>query len=253
MRVIQALTFGFMLSAVAVQAADAPLTVDEIVQKNIAARGGLDKIHAIQTMRLVGMAEINGQVQAEMTLVTKRPNLFRLEMMLPQGTLVRGFDGTDAWAITPGGAAPQKQSQTESQNSRDNADIDGPLVDYKTKGTTVQLLGSDDVAGSPAYKLKVTTKGGTSSTVWIDKQTWYESKLTQTVMQNGAPVQVDSLFSNFKPVNGVMEPMARDQQMGSMRMKISFVSSEANVPLEDSVFRMPPAAAPEAPSSGRGR
>src|SRR5436305_14395891 len=88
--------FVLFLSFVSVHAAEAALpTVDELVQKYIDARGGLDKIHAIQTMKLVGTADINGQFQGQITVETKRPNLFRFDLNLPNGSMVQAFDGTD--------------------------------------------------------------------------------------------------------------------------------------------------------------
>ena len=235
------------LSFVALKAADASLpSADEIVQKYITARGGLEKIHAIDTMKMTGTADFNGQMQGAITVQTKRPNLFRFDMNLPSGSVVQAFDGTTSWGINPftGSASPRKDADSDSQAARDLHDIDGNLVDYKSKGNKVEVLGVEDVAGSPAYKLKVTTKGGTVSNVWIDQKTWHDVKTTQTRPINGQDTEVAILLSNFKPVNGVLVPMTFSQEFGNVSMKIDFTSAEANIPIDDSIFRMPAESAP---------
>ena len=238
------------LSFVALKAADATPSIDDIVQKNTEARGGLDKIRAIQTLKLVGTAQINGSIQAEITVQAKRPNLFRMDLNLPQGALTEAFDGTDAWGVNPFTGAPgaQKHDAAESRAAIDNADMDGPLVDYQARGNKVELLGAEDVGGNPAYKLKVTTKGGTVSTLWIDQKTWHEAKMLQSRKQNGQDVDVSITFSNFKPVNGVIMPLTHEQQVGPISMKIDFASAQANQPIDETIFHMPAAAA-AAPSS----
>src|SRR5579884_585753 len=90
------------VSFVALKAADTPLpSADEIVQKYVDARGGLQKIHAIQTMKLIGTADFNGQMQGAITIQTRRPNLFRFDMNLPNGTMVQAYDGKTGWNINP--------------------------------------------------------------------------------------------------------------------------------------------------------
>jgi outer membrane lipoprotein-sorting protein len=239
------------LSFVALRATDTLPSADEIVQKYIDARGGIEKIHAIQTVRMVGTADFNGQMQGELTVQTKRPNLFRFDMNLPQGSMIQAFDGTTSWSINPftGGTEPRKDSESDTAAARDLHDIDGNLVDYKTKGNKVEVLGMEDVNGSPAYKLRVTAKGGTVSTVWIDKATYHDVKMAQTRPINGQDTEVIVMLSNFKPVNGVLTPFTFDQQFGQMNMKINFSSAEANVPMDDTMFHMP-AAAPASAAPG---
>jgi|SRR5579884_1016257 len=243
-----------MLRAIAVlpltigllSAASATSAVDDIIQKNIEARGGLQKIHAIQTLRLIGTAKINGQIDGQITLLLKRPNLYRLDMNLPMGSIVQGFDGVDAWAIDPfsGSTTPHKLAASESRSVRDNADIDGPLVDYRAKGNSIEIAGTDDTGSGPAYKLKLTMKSGAVTYIWIDAKTWLESQITEMQTQNGKPVEARIQFSNYKTVSGVQLPFSREHTVGPVTMKIDFVSGEANQPVDDSVFHMPATSTP---------
>ena len=237
------LPFSFVI----LKAADATLpSVDEIVQKNIEARGGAAKIKAIQTRKMVGITRINDAIEAQVTVQAKRPNLYRMDVNLPQASMVEAFDGTTAWSMSPlTGGVPQKHDAATTRFTADEADMDGPLLDYKAKGTRVELVGVEDVGGSPAYHLKVTTRGGTVSNVWIDEKSWREVKMTQMQHQNGQEVEVTTLFSDFRPEGGEVMPMSIEQQVGQTKMKTEFSAAEANQPLDDSVFRMP-AGAPAA-------
>src|ERR1700730_16710396 len=138
------------------------LSVDQIVQKHIAALGGADKLSAIQNVTMTGKASlIDGQLQAPVTVRAKRPMSMRMEMTLQGQTFVQAFDGQTAWMINPfmGSPEPLKSSEDDTKAARDDADfIDGSLVDYKAKGDTIELVGMEDLDGSPVFKLKVTRK-----------------------------------------------------------------------------------------------
>src|ERR1700694_4727986 len=140
------------------------LSVDQIVQKHIAALGGADKLSAIQNVTMTGTASLmDGQLQAPVTVRAKRPMSMRMEMSLQGQTFVQAFDGKTAWMVNPfiGSAEPKKSSEEDPRTARDDADfIEGSLVDYKAKGNTVELAGKEELDGSPAYKLKVTRKSG---------------------------------------------------------------------------------------------
>ena len=231
------------LAFVVLKAADATLpSVDEIVQKNIAARGGAAKIKAIQTRKMIGITRINQAIEAQVTVQAKRPNLYRMDINLPQASMVEAFDGTVAWSQSPlTGGVPQKHDAATTRFTSDEADMDGPLLDYKAKGNKVELLGVEDVAGSPAYHLKVTTKGGTLTNVWIDETSGREVKMMQTQHHDGQDQEVTTMFSDFKPEGGEVMPMTIEQQVGSTKMSTQFSSADSNQPIDDSVFRMPSA------------
>ncbi len=230
---------------------DKPLSVDQIVAKNAEARGGLDKIKAIQSVRMTGNIDISGQMQAPLTLNTKRPNMSRMDLDVNGQSVIQATDGATAWMVNPftGAEDPQKMPDDEAKAFNERADIDGPLVDYKAKGSTVELQGTEDVSGSPAYKLKITSKSGSVQYLYVDAKTFLDSKSTLTQIQGGQEIPVTVLFSNYKPVNGVMTPWTIDNTAGPMHMVITMDKVEANVPVDDAMFHMPvkaaaPAAAP---------
>ena len=234
----------FALCLVPTYAQDAELTIDQLVQKHADAVGGIDKIKAVQTVKTTGNASImGGQMEAPVTMFLKRPKSMRLEMSIQDKSFVQGFDGTTSWMINPfmGSTDPQKASEEDTKTVRDDSDfIDGPLMDYKAKGSTIELVGKDDVEGSPAYKLKITKKSGSVQYLYLDAQSFLDVKSTGHRKQMGREMDVESNLGNYKPVNGLMMPYSITQKAnGSPVMQLTVEKYEINVPVDDALFRMP--------------
>jgi outer membrane lipoprotein-sorting protein len=234
---------------------EADLTLDQIVQKHIDAGGGADKINAIQTMKATGTASLmGGQIEAAMTVTVKRPSSMRMEMAVQGKSIVQAFDGTTAWSINPFGSPdPQKSNEEDTQAVKDDADfIGGALFDYKAKGNTVELIGKEDVEGSPAYKIKVTRKSGNVQYLYLDTQTFLVMRTTGKRKQMGQELDLETNHGNYKAVNGVMVPFSIDtKSSGKSIMQLTMEKVEMNVPVDDAMFRMPekpkeePAAKPQ--------
>ncbi len=129
----------------------------------------------------------------------------------------------------------------------EQADMDGPIVDYKSKGNSVELLGKEDIEGSPAYKLKVSLKNGDVSYVYIDTETALQVKETSKRKQQGSEIEVDSYLTNFKPVNGVLFPfMIENKVAGKSVGQFTVDDIKANVAFDDGIFVMPAAPKPAA-------
>ena len=238
--------FTFLFAAGLLSADD--LTLDQILQKHYDAMGGLDAMKAIKSVVGTGKAQVMGQYDMTITVKQKRPNMMRQDMEFNAQKLVQAYDGTTAWSINPfaGGTDPQKMPETEAQQYIDSADMDGPLVDYKAKGNTVELLGKEDVEGSPAYKVKVTRKNGRTETFWLDASTFLAIKSLSKVNMGGQEMEVESMPGNYKKVNGVMEPFSLEQKMGGRSfISLTIDKYEANVSIDDAEFKMPPPKPPE--------
>ncbi len=244
-------TMVLFASAMVVPAAaqESQLSVEQIVQKHTAALGGADKLRAIQSVTMTGTAKLMGGLQAPVVVKAKRPASMRMEMTVQSQTFVQAFDGQTAWIVNPfmGTPDPQKASEEDTRTARDDADfIEGSLVDYKTKGNVVELAGTEEVEGSPVYKLKVTRKSGYIEFVFLDARTFLPIKSAGTRTQQGHEIAYESLPGNFKPVNGVMMPFSLIQKMnGRSMMELTVEKVEVNTPMEDSIFQMPEQPAPK--------
>jgi outer membrane lipoprotein-sorting protein len=233
-------------------------SADDIIAKNVQARGGLDKIKAVQSIKTTATLAMGPGMEAPGSLIQKRPNMARLEFTVQGLTAVQAYDGTTAWQIMPfmGKKDAETMSADEAKEMQETADIDGPLVDYKSKGNTVELLGKEKIEGTDAYKLKVTLKNGDVQTMYIDSDSYLEIKEETKRMVRGTEQDVESAIGDYKEVSGIMFPFAVESgaKGSDQKQKLTISKIELNVPAEDASFKMPPpapaaAAAPAAPAA----
>jgi outer membrane lipoprotein-sorting protein len=225
-------------------------TVDELIAKNLQARGGEAKLRATTTMRLTGKVTVQG-MELPMTVSAKRPNMMRQEMQIQDKRVVTAFDGDKAWMINPmmGADAPQEVQGAQADMTREQSDFDGPLMDYKSKGTTVELVkgdgpdGTEKLAdGTKVYKLKITRKGGRIQYIYLDSASGIEVKTTNQIEQGGQTYNIETELADYRPEGGLMVPHSvRNVMNGQPLMQMTVDKVEFNVPIEDSFFKMPAA------------
>ena len=238
---------GLVLAAV-LAAPAAAQTVDEVIAKSFEARGGLDKLKAVQAVRMTGKMTM-GPTELPIVIETKRPASIRLDVTV-QGTLaVQAYDGTTGWAISPMGTGQAERVPPEAaKRMADQADMDGPLVDYKAKGHQVELLGREKVEGSDAFKLKVTRKGGDVEYYFLDAESWLPVRVEGKQTVRGTEIEGEGTIGDYKEVAGFLWP--HSIQNGAKgrpeKQTITIEKIEINPTIDDSRFRMP-AAKPAAP------
>lgn len=237
-KVIAALAVGLAFAVPA-----AAQTVDEIIAKNIAAKGGMDKLKAVKTVRMTGRMTVGPGIEAPVVMELQRPNTMRMDITVQGMTLSQGFDGTKAWILNPlqGSKVPQEMSAEEKSMVEEQADIDGPLMDYKAKGHKAELLGKEKVEGSDAYKLKLTLKNGVIRTFYIDAEHFLEIKEESKRTIRGTETDGDTIYGDYKEVDGMMFPHSIDggQKGNPQRQKLAVEKIEINVPLDATRFKMP--------------
>jgi outer membrane lipoprotein-sorting protein len=235
----------FVMMLGLVSGAACAITADELIAKNISARGGLERIKAIQSVRYTGKLALSGDFTAEFALVRqiRRPNLIRSDATLQGLTMVRAWDGQEGWGISPlfGRKDPERLSPDESKELIEMADIDGPLVDSASKGYRVEYLGTEDVDGTEAHKLKVTAMDGDVQYVYLDPDYFLVIRVLYQRFVRGAQVDVETDLGNYEKVNGVYFPFSIDAgpKGGAKTRKITIERMDANVPLKDEIFRFP--------------
>jgi outer membrane lipoprotein-sorting protein len=221
-------------------------TADEIIAKNIQARGGKEKLKSVKSIKTTATLAMGPGMEAPGTLIQKRPMMARLEFTIQGLTAVQGYDGKNAWQIMPfmGKKDPELMSADEAKEMEETADLDGPLMDYKDKGNQVELLGKEKVEGTDAYKLKVTLKNGDIQTVYIDADSFLSIKEETKRTVRGTDRDVESSIGDYKEVDGIVFPFAVESGIkgGTEKQKITISKIELNVPVDDSIFKMPPPA-----------
>jgi outer membrane lipoprotein-sorting protein len=246
-----ALTFGYTAQA---------QTAQDLVAKNIEAKGGMAAIKAITSLRAEGKSETQGIVI--MVGYDQKPeNLIRQTSTIEGMTQVQAYDGSVGWQINPfqGRRDPEMMGEDDTRALVDGADFYGPLVDYQKKGNKIEYVGHQTIDGDDALVLKVTIKNGDILNYYLDPDTYLEIRTERLMFIRGSVRESFSNLGSYKRVNGVYFPFSIES--GSERnpgndLKTTITKMEANVTILDSEFKMPvePAkrVAPSPPTGANG-
>jgi len=228
-------------------------TVDEIIAKNVQAHGGMEKMKAVQTVRITGKLNAGG-IRAGFLQENKRPDKVREEQIIQGLAAIQAYDGKIGWQVNPFGGRrdPELMSQDDIKGLTIDADIDGPLVDYKEKGNTVEYLGHDVVDGDDALRLKVTQKDGDIMYYYLDPDTYLEirKEIQESIRGSVRETVID--LGSYKPVAGVMFPFSISQGAKSNpgEQTTTIEKLEVNIPIDPGEFAVPPSLRSEEKGSG---
>lgn len=213
------------------------LSAAAIVDKNVAARGGLQAWRNVQTLTMSGTMGAGGnqramlnappvqsshkgpeaampkrpaeEVRLPVTIYLARTRKMRVELQFKGETALQVFDGTNGWKLRPylNRRVVEPFTEAEMKTSMSQTDLDGPLVDYAAKGSKVELVGTEKVEGRDTYKVKITSKNGESKNVWIDANTFLETKIEGTPRRmDGTDHPVEVYYRDYRTVSGLQIP-----------------------------------------------
>jgi len=219
------------------------LSAAAIVDKNVAARGGLPAWRSVQTLTLTGRLGAGGnqratlsipvpgghkpqgadlpqrrteEVQLPFVMELKRPSKVRLELQFKGQTAIQVFDGTQGWKLRPflNRSDVEPFSPEEMKTASAQGELDGLLIDYAAKGTQIESDGTEKVEGRDTYKLKLTLKSGDVTHVWVDSQTFLEAKVQGRPRRlDGTDHPVEVYYRDYRPVNGLQIPFVLETRV----------------------------------------
>jgi hypothetical protein len=225
-------------------------TVDDIVARYLATRGGLERIHSVQSLRMTGTLSPAPGEKGPFRLELKRPGRMRVEMILQGTTLTQATDGTAAWVIAPmlAGGGAVILPPDEAQSLKDQADLEGPLVDWKAKGHQVELVAREKRPGGDTYRLKARLKSGDVRYVLIDAATYRQVGEEGERPSPRGLVTIETRLSDHRMVDGLLIPFVVEIGMkgteGDDDQRIVIEKVELNVAMDDGRFAVPAGAKP---------
>src|SRR6266702_68361 len=226
------------------------LTAAQVVERNAAARGGLEAWRKIETMAWSGRVESAnwGGRRVPFLLAQKRPDRTRFEVTVDGRKSVRVFDGTNGWrmrASATGRPEVQPYAADELKFARGAPGIDGPLMDHAARGATIALAGVQEVEGRKAYAVDLRLASGTSYRVWIDAETFLELRYDrESVNAQGRRAVTSVYFADYRAVEGLQLPFTIETGTadGKTRDKLVIEQVALNPLLDDRTFTKPAAA-----------
>jgi hypothetical protein len=269
-----------LLVSMAIRAAVPDLPLSQIIERNIAARGGLAAWRTVKTLSMSGTMDAGTVAPDPAKLVEdprrasdprkrlhpdparaltdaqppktitlpfemdlKRPRMMRVDLKVKNETAVQVYDGTRGWKLRPylGRHEVEPYSAAELQIAAAQQDLDGPLVDYASKGTKIERIGVEAVNGRDAYKLKLILKGGQVCQVWIDAETFLDVKI-DTERRVGKKTQhAATLMGDYRTVQGLQIPFLLENRVDNSRapQKLVIAQVSVNPPLSDTRFAKP--------------
>jgi hypothetical protein len=240
------LTASAILAIALVPSSSNAQTVDEIVSRHIAARGGRDKLASIQTVKMTRTVASGIGTTLRVTVFKKRPSLMRVEQgpAAPGATMTpRGSNADAVWDMVQGKPVA-RQPQLAAESREVDGDFDGLLVDWREKGHTVALAGRETLPGGETYKLTVTLKSGLVRTIYLDARTYLDRRHTGVLnLPNGRRFDITIDFDNWRDVEGVKFPFDIMEDRAGKEPVVTLVTYtekiEVNVPMEDALFAPP--------------
>ena len=225
-----------LLAAIAIAAlpvAAATPTAEDLIAKNLEARGGAAKLQAIKSMHTVGTVRVGGGLDAKVESWAIARDKYRSDFSLQGMTAIQSWDGTDAWMVRPFGGRkePQKLSADDSKDLVDAADIAGPFVDWQAKGSKVEYLGTEDIDGTDAHKVRVTLKNGDSKYVYLDPDAFLEIRVVSHRMIRGQNEVATVDLGEYGKVDGIYFPF----EIGRNHLD----KIELNQPVDTKMFGIP--------------
>ncbi len=248
-----AISLACSLAASAAAAAAADLSAAQIAERNVAARGGLQAWRAVNTMVMSGQIDAGGKKNATLPFVMtmKRPHKNRFEIRFEGQTALQVFDGTQGWKVRPflGRDEVDPYTPAELKSAEASSELDGPLMDYASKGTRIAVEGVDKVDGHRAYKLKLTMKDGSTRHLWIDAGTFLDLKIDGEPRKlDGKMHEVAIYFRDYRPEHGLKVPHVLETAVQGVKQthRITIERVAVNSPVEDALFAKPQLASAQA-------
>lgn len=224
------------------------LTVDEVIARHIEAQGGLSKLQAIRSLRVSGTVTMGGEgrmIEASWASVLNRSGMIRTELSRQGFTSVDAYDGREAWTLEPsrGRRDPERTSADEAKALAQDADIDGPLIGWREKGHRVEYLGTQDVDGTAAHKLRVFLKDGDVQYIFLDPDYFLAIRAEKHRRVRGVERVTETDYGSYEQVAGIWMPFSIDSgPKGRPKMSRTRIErAEANVEVDDALFRFPAA------------
>lgn len=235
-----AITVGIAMTGLAPALAGAQ-TLDEIVARHLAARGGVERWQALRSLRMTGRAVAGPGREVLVSRELVRPGRIRTEFTFQGVTDIYVFDGERGWYVSPSTGVFDRQpmSAEHLRQAAEQADIEGPLVGWRSKGHRVELVGKETVGAREAFRLRTTLAGGAVRDDLIDAQSFLVIRTEATRRVRGQTLQLETTFDDYRESGGLLFPhsIVSTAKGRPQSLRIIVDTVEANPVIDENRFK----------------
>ena len=219
-------------------------TADDVIHKNIKARGGADNWAKLNSLVMKGIY-VSFSEPESFTIWRQRPDLYRFDSVRIRKTVIHAYDGEKAWWINPlFGPAFEKPQIIPSQNNLDKVTLrerffEPVFWNYEDKSHQVELEGKEFFDDKDCYKLKVTLADSSVEYWYIDAETFLEVGMTGDTYDFGILNSLEMFFSDYRDVGGLKFPFLIESEYGQRYRSMEIENIEINPEIDPSVFVLP--------------
>ncbi len=217
-------------------------TAAEIVANYLEAIGGEENLLKVQGIKMKG--ELNAQgMKIPMETVTMKDGRMYAQIEF-QGKKIKQLftDGTKVWMFNMMAQAVEEMPADETKMILEEfRDFPNPFLNYKDKGYTIELMGTETQEGTECFKLKLTKKPHTIKGEVVPNISFYYFEtdtfvpiLTEAEVPTG-PAKgqlMKTPLSDYQEVDGLYFPFTTEIQ----GMTMTFTSIIINPEVEDADF-----------------
>ena len=219
-------------------------TADELIKKNLNARGGIANLMKIENIKLIGSIETNGMT-LKMMYLKKMPDKIRFQIENKNMPGVTVFNSDSGWIFDPsqGMSSPRMLSNQEVEQKKPLIEylmvfFDDLLLRHKGESYKVSYIGKDTVDKRLAYKLLVMLKNGIVINYYIDAKNSMD--YFHKVFFPDLNTAFDISLSNFATVEGINIPLTIESKIKNQSMtKVTIETIKINDVIDEEYFVMP--------------
>ncbi len=213
-----------------------------LLDRVIAAKGGLDKLRAVKTIvvrQTLTSRSPGHETQIETTTYIQYPDRFRTETRGPDGPNVQVFDGKHVWAKSARGVQEIPDALARDLGATLRRDPIVMLIAVKDGALAARLLPDvKDPSGVVRSALEISAPDFNPVVLLVDKETGRIDRQTFVADAPGRPV-VEEEFSDYRPVDDVEIAFHGVRRSGSQTLERRITGIDINTPIDPALFQRP--------------
>jgi zinc protease len=209
-----------------------------LLDKAIAAKGGLDKLRAIKSIvakQTQASKRPDGETQIETTNYIQYPDRFRIEAP----DLVQGYDGARAWMKDRNGVHDAPESLARDAAASLRRDVVVLLLTARDGALAARLLPDvKDAEGMVNHALELSAADLNPIVLYIDPETSLVRKRLFAANAPGRPL-IEEQFSDYRDVDGIQFAFHATQKVGPLSVERTVTDVKINAPIDPALFKRP--------------